>query len=397
MEEILTTQVIALGPGGFAGAGRIMCNGLLSIARHGIPCMFIGPKTPFSLRHKKELPIQFRWRSIPVTSGAIGEGAAIGHSMVLFPIELADEVVKNAKAAAETAQRVVVWAHYLFPYGIAAQMAKSILTSAGIEIELWLNPAGSDIWEVGRQFEDVTISLLNDPMVDRIVTYSDQFAAEIADIYKVERSIDVVKPSVEDEYYALSTIDRAAARRRLGFPEKEFIISCHSNMRPVKAPQDVVMVARRAASQLLERPSSLLLAGPVRDVESSCDGMSIRRLGVVRQMWELLQIVDVELNLSRHDSFNLSLAEAMACGVPVVTTDIVGISDDVVDARAGVAVPLERRIVNDPRATYDAAVRGIVTFGSLESVRLAAGMAGAQYSKKQFSNQAYWKRISVLL
>jgi UDP-glucose:(heptosyl)LPS alpha-1,3-glucosyltransferase len=63
--------------------------------------------------------------------------------------------------------------------------------------------------------------------------------------------------------------------------------------------------------------------------------------GVVSDAERYLRISDVELNLSLHDSFNLSLAEAMSCGIPVVSTSIVGIADHIKSARAGFLVDVK--------------------------------------------------------
>ncbi|MFE9643620.1 glycosyltransferase [Streptomyces sp. NPDC006365] len=291
----------------------------------------------------------------------------------------------------------LIWAHYLFPYGAAGLMAAGLLRGSGVPVRLWLNPAGSDIWEVGPQLRELSTGLLRDPGVDRIVTYSPSFAAELSDQYGVNRPIDVLKPCLSGRYRPLSAVDRAAARRRLGLPADAFLISMHSNMRPVKAPEDVLCVARRVAGLLDSRNVVLLLAGPAPSIPWDLSPLDIRLLGLLRDVTEVLQVSDAELNLSRHDSFNLSLAEAMACGVPVVTTDVVGIAPDIHACDAGATVPLEPPVPRDPRRCYRAAVDALCRFGSREEERSAAGRRAGEHAAAAFSGAAHWTRLRSLL
>jgi glycosyltransferase involved in cell wall biosynthesis len=49
---------------------------------------------------------------------------------------------------------------------------------------------------------------------------------------------------------------------------------------------------------------------------------------------------DLAINTSLHDSFNLSLAESMACGLPILTTNTVGISELPGVSNAGLFFPV---------------------------------------------------------
>lgn len=374
-----------------------MCNGLQNATEHGGKCTYVGPVTPFPWARGGSGDVEVTWRDEPVRSGAIGAGAAIANESVLLPLELADSLMRAARLSAAEGNEPVIWAHYLFPYGAAGLMAAALLRGSGVPVRLWLNPAGSDIWEVGPQLSELATGLLRDPGVDRIVTYSSSFAAELSDQYGVNRPIDVLKPCLGGGYRPLSAVDRAAARRRLGLPADAFLISMHSNMRPVKASGDVLRVARRVASLADSRNVVLLLAGPAPSVPRDLSPLDIRLLGLLRDVTEVLQVSDAELNLSRHDSFNLSLAEAMACGVPVVTTDVVGIAPDIHVCEAGATVPLEPSGPRDPRRCYREAVDALCRFASREDERSAAGRRAGEHAAAVFSGAAHWTRLRSLL
>jgi glycosyltransferase involved in cell wall biosynthesis len=108
------------------------------------------------------------------------------------------------------------------------------------------------------------------------------------------------------------------------------------------------------------------------------------RLGVLRDVRSVLWAADVELNASRHDSFNLSLAEAMACGLPVVTTDVVGILSHISSAGAGFAVPLEDPQGN-ARTYYSSAVAHLMRLACNEGLRKALARRAARYAAIEFS------------
>ncbi len=376
-----------------------MCSGLQNAAEHGTRCTYVGPATPFPWAHTGSGEVEVTWRDGPVRSGAIGTGAAIHNESVLLPLELADSLMKAARSSIAEGNTPIIWAHYLFPYGAAGVLAAGLLRGCGAPVRLWLNPAGSDIWEVGPQLSELATGLLSDPGVDRIVTYSSSFAAELSVQYGVDRPVDVLKPCLDGNgrYRPLSAVDRAAARRRLGLPADAFLISMHSNMRPVKAPEDVLSVARRVAGLVDSREVVLLLAGPEPSVSWDLTPLDIRILGLLRDVTEVLQVSDVELNLSRHDSFNLSLAEAMACGIPVVTTDVVGIAPDIHHCEAGATVHLEPPGPPCPRRRYREVVDALCRFALREDERSAAGRRAGKHAAAVFSGEAHWTRLRSLL
>ncbi|MDH4030659.1 MAG: glycosyltransferase, partial [Chromatiales bacterium] len=103
---------------------------------------------------------------------------------------------------------------------------------------------------------------------------------------------------------------------------------------------------------------------------------SVRFTGSVANVRDYLQAADVFVFPSEREAFGISVAEAMACALPVVTTDIEGISDVVVPGQtASVVAP------GDGPALVDA----ICSLFDDEASAVALGDAGRRRAVEYFS------------
>jgi glycosyltransferase involved in cell wall biosynthesis len=378
-------SIFATGPAGYAGAGRIMCNALDALAQAGHYTVYVGLQTPLPFVSRLDRSTRVRLIE-PVRSAAIGEGAAVPHGDALLPFELGERLVDAVITCPHSASSdSVIWAHYLYPYALAGILAASQLRRRKHEVQLWITPAGSDVWEIGPQLPVITEGILTSAEVDRVLTYSSAFAAEIQQASVSDILVDTFTPCLSSDFRPCSSHLKAALRRLLGVPQDALVISAHSNMRPVKAPNDILHIARRLSALLFPRPVSLVMCGPTGvQFDSQASDLQFLRLGVLRDVRSVLWAADVELNASRHDSFNLSLAEAMACGLPVVTTDVVGILSHISSAGAGFAVPLEDPQGN-ARTYYSSAVAHLMRLACNEGLRKALARRAARYAAIEFS------------
>lgn len=258
--------VIACGPHGYQGAGRILSSMLRECASLGHSVTYVGQAQPTTFTNQD-------WHSVrvilvpTVNSAAIGAGSAIQSQDVLLVFRIANAMVAEGIEAARRNCKIIVWGSYTIPYCAAAVMAGRILYHHfGKRAVTWTTPTGSDIWEVGPQLHNLTKAVLTDEAVSCTVVYSRRFADELVDRYGTIPGLRIIKPAVYPSEFRPPTSDeRATARRTLDIPPDAFTISCHCNMRPVKRPWDVIEVAS-AVGIRVSRPVVLLMIGPKIDV-----------------------------------------------------------------------------------------------------------------------------------
>jgi L-malate glycosyltransferase len=119
--------------------------------------------------------------------------------------------------------------------------------------------------------------------------------------------------------------------KKIFAPNDEIIFTHISNFRKVKRVEDVIHTFAKVRK---EKPSKLLMIGdgPERPMaEELCRELGIcddvRYLGKQDKLEELLSISDIFLLPSEYESFGLAALEAMACKVPVISSNTGGLAE----------------------------------------------------------------------
>jgi L-malate glycosyltransferase len=226
--------------------------------------------------------------------------------------------------------------HYAIPHASAAYMAKQILKKKGKEIPVITTLHGTDITLVGKDktFAPVVAFSINES--DAITAVSKNLRDETYHSFQIEKEIEVIYNFVDIERFSKKPLD--AFRKTLA-PNGEKILVHASNFRKVKRVNDVIKVF---ASTLAEVPCKLLMVGdgPDRpDAEEYCRTLNIcdnvRFLGKQQEMEEILAISDLFVLPSESESFGLSALEAMAAGVPVISTNAGGLPEINIHGQTG--------------------------------------------------------------
>ncbi len=222
----------------------------------------------------------------------------------------------------------ILHVHYAIPHASAAFMAKQILKSHGINIPFVTTLHGTDITLVGRDpsFEPVITFCINES--DAVTAVSESLKAATFEHFKITRDIHVISNFVVPE----SEKSVFSEHMRLKYASDGERIVCHiSNFRKVKRVDDVVRVFALLNKVI---PSKLILVGdgPERYLcERLCREFNLCDkvifLGKVRDTTHVLEIADVFLLPSETESFGLAALEAMAVGVPVISSNTGGIPE----------------------------------------------------------------------
>jgi N-acetyl-alpha-D-glucosaminyl L-malate synthase BshA len=218
--------------------------------------------------------------------------------------------------------------HYAIPHASAAFMAKQIIEAQGRKIPIITTLHGTDITLVGKDktFAPVVAFSINES--DAITAVSRNLRDETYNSFVIKKEIQVIYNFVDVGRFRKKPID---AFRKVIAPQGEKILVHASNFRKIKRVQDVVRIFAEVNRVL---PSKLLFVGdgPERPAaEDLCRELDLfhemRFVGRQEQMEEILAIADLFLLTSEYESFGLAALEAMAAGVPVISSDAGGLPE----------------------------------------------------------------------
>jgi len=223
---------------------------------------------------------------------------------------------------------------------------------------------------IGDKPEPITRVIGEEQVVseaDRLVANTPIEARELVDLYgaPLER-VSVVAPGVDLDRFTppclgRETAVRSAARRRLGLPERGYVIAFVGRIQPLKAPDVLLRAVAQLPAPVRDRLTVAIVGG------NSGSGLDLAGLGsalgignVLRflppqsreRLPDLYRAADLVAVPSYNESFGLVALEAQACGTPVVAAAVGGLVTAVRDEVSGVLVDghdpaLWSRVVGD--------------------------------------------------
>ena len=219
--------------------------------------------------------------------------------------------------------------HYAIPHASAAFMAQQILKTQGITIPFITTLHGTDITLVGKDpsFEPVIRFCIN--ASNAVTTVSQSLKNDTIKYFGIEREIHVI-PNFIDVQENSSKFSYQQLRQKYATKDEKII--CHiSNFRPVKRIEDVIKIFA-LIDQKIDAKLILVGDGPDRYMAEKLSrelGLIDRVIffGKVRDTNHILPIADLFLLPSETESFGLAALEAMAVGVPVVSSNTGGIPE----------------------------------------------------------------------
>lgn len=231
--------------------------------------------------------------------------------------------------------------HYAIPHAIIAFIAKSILVSKGKKLPIVTTLHGTDITLVGLDSSFYPVVQFSIEQSDIVTTVSESLKKDTISAFKTQREIEVIPNFID---FTRFRVNVNMALRKTFAKDDEKILMHISNFRKVKRIPDIIQIFNTVQKVI---PSKLILIGdgPERTVlEELCRELNIENkvlfLGKQESVEELLSIADLFYLTSDHESFGLSALEAMACGVPVISSNIGGIPEVNLDGYSGYVCPV---------------------------------------------------------
>jgi N-acetyl-alpha-D-glucosaminyl L-malate synthase BshA len=361
----------------FGGSGVLATELGLSLAKKGHAVHFITYQQPARLM-SFETNIYFH----EVTSF---DYPLFEHST--YDLALASKLVNVIKYE----KLEILHVHYAIPHAIVAYLVKMILKDHGINIPVVTTLHGTDITLVGqdRSFSPVVEFSINHS--DGVTAVSQNLKERTQQSFNIKRDIRVIYNFIDFSRFNRSDKDHF---KMAIAPNGERILIHISNFRKVKRVQDVIHVFNNVQKVI---PAKLILIGdgPERDaMEALCRKLdlcdTIRFLGKQEAVEEILAVADLFVLPSEHESFGLAALEAMACGVPVLSSNTGGLPELNSHGESGFLAD-----VGDIETMTKYALEILKDDNSLSSFRQQAFEQAKKYDVKDIVDQyeAYYNEI----
>lgn len=218
--------------------------------------------------------------------------------------------------------------HYAIPHAYAAYMAQQMLKDEGIFVPIVTTLHGTDITLVGSHpfYKPAVTFSINKS--NAVTSVSESLKKDTERLFDIKREIHVVPNFIDLEKHVHSFTD---CQREMMAKEDERILTHISNFRPVKRIPDVIKIFYNIQKEV---PAKLMMVGEGPEKEAA--ELLTEELGISdrvvffgnsHEIDRILCFSDLFLLPSQTESFGLAALEAMASGVPVISTNTGGLSE----------------------------------------------------------------------
>jgi len=254
-----------------------------------------------------------------------------------YELALSSKIVDMVKVH----QIDVLHVHYAIPHAYAGYMAKKMLHEEGIELPIVTTLHGTDITLVGSHPFYKTAVTFSINKSDAVTSVSQSLKEDTQRLFNTKKDITVIPNFIDLDKHKPTT--KNCQRDLLAMPD-ERVITHISNFRSVKRIPDVIHIFNAIQKEI---PSKLMMIGegPEREkAEQLCTELNIENkvvfLGNSNEVNKILCFSDLFLLPSETESFGLSALEAMASGVPVVSSNSGGLPEVNINGVSGFLSPV---------------------------------------------------------
>ena len=218
--------------------------------------------------------------------------------------------------------------HYAIPHAVSAYLAQQVLRKSNKILKFITTLHGTDITLVGLEPSFMPLVKFSIEESNGVTAVSRFLKEKTLTNYNIEKEIEVIYNFIDIEKYKKQ--DSEIFRRHIA-PNGEKVLVHVSNFRLVKRVADTIRILEKVKKEI---PTKLVLVGDGPD-RSECEHLArdlnlqkdVIFLGKQDGLVEILSASDLFLMPSQSESFGLSALEAMACGVPVVSSSVGGLPE----------------------------------------------------------------------
>ena len=297
----------------YGGSGVIATELGKALALKGHQIHFISYALPFRLASFVENVV---FHEVEMSSYPLFE-------FPLYSLALASKMVE----VAEYEKLDLLHVHYAIPHAASAFLAREMLKEKK-DIKIITTLHGTDITLVGLEPSFLPLVKFSIEKSDGVTAVSRFLKEKTLTNYDINKDILVIPNFVDTELFKPNP--DCSFRKNIA-PGGEKILIHTSNFRPVKRVTDTIKIFDIVQKEV---PSKLILVGDGPD-RSECERLvrqlnlidKVKFLGKQDGLVEILTASDVFLIPSQSESFGLAALEAMACGLPVVSSSVGGLPE----------------------------------------------------------------------
>ncbi|WP_426430520.1 N-acetyl-alpha-D-glucosaminyl L-malate synthase BshA [Winogradskyella sp. HB-48] len=264
--------------------------------------------------------------------------------------------------------------HYAIPHAYAAYMAQQMLLEKGVLVPIVTTLHGTDITLVGSHpfYKPAVTFSINKS--DAVTSVSESLKKDTMRLFDIKKDIHVVPNFIDLDKHTNNFTD---CQRAMMAKDDEFIITHISNMREVKQIPDVIKIFYNIQKEL---PAKLMMVGEGPEKETA--EILVEELGISEKVIffgnsneidRILCFSDLFLLPSQTESFGLAALEAMASGVPVISTNTGGLPEVNIDGYSG--------YLSDVNAVADMSANAIKILKDADTLKTFKANAKAQSKK----------------
>jgi L-malate glycosyltransferase len=297
----------------YGGSGVIATELGKALAFRGHEVHFISYAMPFRLNNFVENVV---FHEVEMSSYPLFE-------FPLYTLALSSKMVE----VAEYEKLDLFHVHYAVPHASSAFLAKEMLKDK-CDVKIVTTLHGTDITLVGLEPSFLPLVKFSIEKSDGVTAVSRFLKEKTITNYDINKEIEVIPNFVDTEFFKPNS--DCTFRKRISTQGEKILVHT-SNFRQVKRVADAIKIFELVQREI---PSKLILVGDGPD-RSECERL-VRQLNLVDKvkflgkqdgLVEILTASDIFLIPSQSESFGLAALEAMACGLPVISSSVGGLPE----------------------------------------------------------------------